>query len=380
MKETFTLGRIAGVRVAVNWSVIVIFLLVALTLAQGRLPRVYPGHPAAVYWGLGLVAAVVFVASLLAHEVAHAVVARRHGVEVEDMTLWMLGGVARLKSEAPTPGAEVRIAGVGPLTSALLGILFGLLAAGLALLTGPSLMVETLAWLAGINIMLALFNAIPAAPLDGGRLLRAFLWKRTGDPMRAAVAAAAAGRGLGWLLVFFGFASMLTTGSLAALWTALIGGFLIAAATAEGQQAQLRGTLAGVSVRQIMTPDPVTAPAGATIEQFLAAAPFGHHRHTAFPVVTADGTPVGLVTAARIDRTPRQERHTTTLGDVMCPLNEVATAGSDEPVSDLLPRLESSSERRVLVLDPTRGALVGIVSHSDINRAITWLAATRPKP
>jgi CBS domain-containing protein len=129
-----------------------------------------------------------------------------------------------------------------------------------------------------------------------------------------------------------------------------------------------------------MTPDPVTVPAETTVEQFLAAAPFGHHRHTAFPVVTADGTPVGLVTAARIDRTPWQERLTTTLGEVMCPLGEVATASPDEPVNDLLPRLESSSERRVLVLDPADGALVGIVSDSDINRAITWLATTRPKP
>jgi Zn-dependent protease len=190
---------------------------------------------------------VVFVASLLAHEVAHAVTARRHGIEVEDMTLWMLGGVARLKSEAPTPGAEVRIAGVGPLTSVLLGILFAFLATGLALLGVSGPVIEAVAWLAGINIMLALFNSIPAAPLDGGRLLRAFLWKRTGDPMRAAVTAAAAGRFFGWLLVLYGFASMLVTGSLSELWMALIGAFMVAAATAEGRQAQLRGTLAGVS-------------------------------------------------------------------------------------------------------------------------------------
>ncbi|WP_028813663.1 site-2 protease family protein [Streptomyces flavidovirens] len=377
MKETFTLGRIAGVRVAVNWSIIVVFLLVAVTLAQGRLRLTYPGYPAVAYWSLGLATAVVFVASVLAHEVAHAVVARRHGIEVEDMTLWMLGGVARLKSEAPTPGVEVRIAGVGPLTSALLGILFAFLAAVLGMLGVPGLMVEAVAWLAGINITLALFNSIPAAPLDGGRLLRAYLWKRTGDPMRAAVVAAAAGRGLGWLLVIYGFVSMLATGNLSELWMALLGGFMIAAATVEGQQAQLRSTLAGVSVRHIMTPDPVTVPAEMSIEQFLAAAPYGHHRHTAFPVVTTDGTLVGLVTAARIDRTPRQERNATTLGDVMCPVGEVATASPDEPVSDLVPRLESSGERRVLVLDPDRRALVGIVSDSNINRALTWLAATR---
>lgn len=380
MNETFKLGRIAGVRVSVNWSVIVIFALVALSLAQGRLPYAYPGRHAAVYWGLGLVAAVVFFASVLAHEVAHAVVAKRHGVEVEGMTLWMLGGVARLKGEAPTPKAEVRIAGVGPLTSAVLGILFVVMAAVLAVLTGPSPLVEVLAWLAGINIMLALFNSIPAAPLDGGRLLRAFVWKRTGDPVRASLVAAAAGRGFGWLLVLYGFVSMLVTGSLTGLWTALIGGFLIATATAEGQQAHLRATLAGVSVGRVMTPDPVTVPAGTTIEEFLAVAPFGRHLHTAFPVVDEEGKPVGLVTAARIDRIPWQQRHEVTLGQVMCPLDQVATASPGESVGDVLPRLASAAENRVLVLDPATRALVGIVSERDINHAVTWLATTRPRP
>ncbi|MDN3295168.1 site-2 protease family protein [Streptomyces ficellus] len=377
MKATFTLGRIAGVRVAVNWSVVVIFWLVTVSLAEGRLAHAYPGYSTATYWGLGFAVAVVFVASILAHELAHAVVARRNGIEVEDMTLWMLGGVARLKSEARTPGAELRIAGVGPLTSVLLGILFGLLAGWLGVLAVPGPVVEAVAWLAGINILLALFNSIPAAPLDGGRLLRAALWKFTGNPLRAAVIAAAAGRGFGWLLVIYGFASMLVTGDFSGLWTALIGGFMIAAATAEGQQAQLRGTLAGITVRQVMTPDPVTVPAATTVEQFLAAAPFGHYRHTAFPVVGPDGTPVGLVTAARIDRTPSPQRATTTLGEVMCPIGEAATASPDEPVSDVLPRLEAAGERRVLVLDPAGGRLLGIVSHSDINRAITWLAAAR---
>ncbi|MFF8605691.1 site-2 protease family protein [Streptomyces sp. NPDC015346] len=380
MKATFTLGRIAGVRVGVNWSVLVIFWLVTVSLAEGRLAHAYPGHATGTYWGLAFAVAVVFVASILVHELAHAIVARRNGVEVEDMTLWMLGGVARLKSEAPTPGAELRIAGVGPLTSALLGVVFGFLAGWLGVLSAPGPVVEAVAWLAAINILLALFNSIPAAPLDGGRLLRAALWKFTGDPMRAAVIAAAAGRGFGWLLVVYGFASMLVTGTFSALWTALVGGFMIAAATAEGQQARLRGTLAGITVRQIMTPDPVTVPADMSVERFLATVPFGHHRHTAFPVVAPDGTLLGLVTAGGIDRTPWQRRATITVAEVMAPLDDVATAFPDEAVSDVLPRLESVSENRVLVLAPDGRDLVGIVSPADIDRAVTWLAATRRKP
>ncbi|MCB5181936.1 site-2 protease family protein [Streptomyces antimicrobicus] len=377
MKGTFTLGRIAGVRVALHWSVVVIFWLVTVSLAEGRLSHAHPGYATGTYWGLAFAVAVVFVASILAHELAHAVVARRNGVEVEDMTLWMLGGVARLKGEAASPGAEVRIAGVGPLTSALLGVLFALLAGWLRLVSVPAPIVEAVAWLAAINVVLALFNSIPAAPLDGGRLLRAAVWKVTGDPVRAAVVAAAAGRGFGWLLVAYGFLSMLVTGTLSELWTALIGGFLIAAATAEGQQAQLRGALAGISVRQIMTPDPVTVPADATVERFLQAAPFGHHRHTAFPVVGPDGAPVGLVTVARIDRTPGPRRSSTTVAEVMAPLDEVATARPDEPIGDVLPRLQAAGENRLLVLSPDGRALLGIVSHTDINRAVTWLTAAR---
>ncbi|MBB1260282.1 site-2 protease family protein [Streptomyces alkaliterrae] len=379
MKGTFTLGRIAGVRVAVHWSVVVIFLLVTVTLAGGRLVRLYPDYPTAVYWVLGLLVAVVFVASILAHEVAHAIVARRNGIEVEDMTLWMLGGVARLRSETPSPGVELRVAGVGPLTSAVLGVLFAASAVWLDVLAAPGPLVEAVAWLAAINILLALFNSIPAAPLDGGRLLRAVVWKFTGDPVRSTVIAAAAGRGFGWLLVAYGFLSILVTGTFAGLWMALIGGFLIAAATAEGRQAQLRGVFAGIRTRDIMTPHPVTVPATTTVEQFLAGAPFGQYRHTAFPVVDAEESPVGLVTVARVDRVPVPQRGSTSLAAVMAPIDEVTTAFPDEPVTDVLSRLAGAGESRVLVLDRESHALVGIVSQTDISRAFTWLTATRDR-
>ncbi|MCL7377702.1 site-2 protease family protein [Streptomyces sp. 35G-GA-8] len=128
MRATFSLGRIAGVRVGVHWSVLVIFFLLALGLAQGRFPQVEPGHSAALYWVAALATSLIFFASLLAHELAHAIVARRNGVQVDDITLWLLGGVARMRSEASNPAAEVRIAGVGPLVSLLLGVVFGLCA------------------------------------------------------------------------------------------------------------------------------------------------------------------------------------------------------------------------------------------------------------
>lgn len=204
MKETLRLGEIAGVRVGVNWSVLVIFFLIALGLAAGRFPTESPGLPSVAYIAAGVATAVAFLASLLTHEIAHAVVAQRSGVEVHGITLWLFGGVARLGGEARDPAAELRIAGVGPLMSLVLaGIFF--VAAGLApAFDTPDIVVGPLRWLAAINVALAVFNLMPAAPLDGGRILRAFLWWRRGDRVSAAVTSTRAGKAFGFLLVGLG--------------------------------------------------------------------------------------------------------------------------------------------------------------------------------
>ncbi|MFJ8114029.1 site-2 protease family protein [Streptomyces sp. NPDC096132] len=375
MRATFVLGRIAGVRVGVHWSVLIVFGIIAFGLSQGRLPETYPGRAWAVYWAAGLCTAVVFFASLLAHELAHAVVARRNGVEVDDIVLWLLGGAARLRTEASSPGAELRIAGVGPLVSLLLGGLFALGVWLLDLASASGIVVEMAAWLAGINVLLAVFNSVPAAPLDGGRLLRAFLWWRTGDRLRATAGATAAGRVFGWLLVALGVVTFLTNGAFGGLWLALIGWFLIATATAEGQQAQLRGVLAGVPVRDAMTPEPLTVPADTTVAEFLTGGRY-RYRHSAFPV-TDDGVPVGLVTLDSARKVPQAAACAVRVREVMVPLSRTTVVGPDGPLTDLLPRMEPGAEHRVLVVDG--GRLVGIVSLSDVSRTVTWLMNTAPR-
>ncbi|MGH4030413.1 site-2 protease family protein [Actinomycetota bacterium Odt1-20B] len=376
MKDTLSLGRIAGVRVGLHWSVLAIVVLVAVMLAEGRFPDIHPGYPALLYWALGFLASVLFLISLLAHELAHAVVAHRHDVQVDGITLWMLGGVARLRTEPSTPGAELRIAAAGPLTSALVGGLCTGVALGLGAGPASGLPAETFAWLAALNLTLAVFNALPAAPLDGGRLLHALLWHRTGDRLRATRAAAAAGRALGWFMLITGLGAVLW-GNLSGLWPAFVGWFLIAASSAEAQQVELRSALNGIPVRQVMTRDLVTVPATVPLTAFLAQGLFGHYRHSAFPVLTPDGTVVGLVTVRLVNRTPVQARSTSTVADVMRPLAEVVTAAPDDPVLNLVPRLNAGKDHRALVLDD--GLLVGIVTSSDISRALTWLTtATRP--
>lgn len=168
MTASFRLGRVAGVEVGVNWSVLIIFGLLAWLLAASRLPTDYPGRPGWAYVVAGLSAAMVFFAGLLAHEVSHAVLARRNGMAVDGITLWIFGGMARLRGQAPGPGADARIAGVGPLVSLLIGFGFAAVAVALAAAGWHGLVFGTVSWLAGINLVLAAFNLLPAAPLDGG--------------------------------------------------------------------------------------------------------------------------------------------------------------------------------------------------------------------
>ncbi|MDT0265670.1 site-2 protease family protein [Streptomyces sp. DSM 44915] len=384
VRATFTLGRIAGVRVGVHWSVVVIFAVIALGLGVERLPNAYPDRSAVSYTLLALLAGVLFLASLLAHELAHAVVARKSGVPVRDIVLWLLGGATRTRTEAPDPEAEFRIAGAGPATSLALGVVCTAVTWLLvALDAGP--VVEVVAWLAVINFLLALFNAFPAAPLDGGRLLRAALWRRSGDRPRATAQSSVAGQVFGWVLVAAGLVVFLWSGAFGALWLALVGWFVAGAASLEGQQARVRQLLAGVPVTETMTPRPATVPADATVGGLLSETSPGYD-HPALPVVSSSGAPIGLVTRERLRQVPVEKHRALTVAEIMVPLERVRTTTPDQDLAELLPRLEPGPEQRVLVVEgaeepgpagggraaPTR--LLGIVSPSDVNRTIRRLS------
>jgi CBS domain-containing protein len=248
----------------------------------------------------------------------------------------------------------------------VLGGAFSLLAWGLHTWGVNSVVVAAVAWLGGINILLAVFNVIPAAPLDGGRLLQAVLWAISKDKLKAARWSARSGQVFGWVCIVIGVYLVLALRDYSWLWFIILGWFLVSAATAENQQAVVQSRLRTVAVRQVMTPDPVTVPASYTVERFLNDfRPWS--RHSAFPVVD-DGQTVGLVTVRRINQVPADDRSRTTLRDVACGMDEVAKATPDEPVSDVLPRLGGCSEGRALVF--ADGQLAGIVTPVDINRAL----------
>ncbi|MCK2213774.1 site-2 protease family protein [Actinomadura sp. ATCC 31491] len=365
MRSSFRLGRLGGVEVGVNISVLVIVLILVAGLAFGQFPLAFPGRSVVAYLLAGLASAVLFLASLLAHELAHALVAKRNGIEVPRITLWLLGGVAELRSEPRTPGADLRIAIVGPLTSLACGVVSG----ALALVTGGAPLVAGMfAYLAAVNVLLAVFNLIPAAPLDGGRVLRAALWARWGDRVRAAVAAARAGRVFGYALIALGFLQVVTGLGFQGLWLVLIGLFLVNAASAEEQQAQLGAALHGVRVGDVMSGEPVTAAPDETVAGLIDRLVMSRRLST-YPLVDADGLFLGLVTLNRLREVPPEQRAATRLGDIACPPEAVPKAVPDEPLTGLLPRMSGCADGRAVVLGPS-GRLLGLLTPSDISRAI----------
>ncbi|MFI7634978.1 site-2 protease family protein [Nonomuraea sp. NPDC049400] len=369
MRSSIPLGRIGGVQVGLNISVLVIVAILVFGLAFGRFPAVFPGHPLAVYLLAGLVAAVLFLASLLAHELAHAIMARREGVEVSRITLWLLGGVAELKGEPRTPGADLKIAVVGPVTSLLAGLVFGAVAWLVSgLVSGASLVAGMFVYLAGVNVLLAVFNLIPAAPLDGGRVLRAILWARWHDRARAAIIAARSGRWFGYTLIALGFLEVATGRSFDGLWLALIGLFLVNAATAEEQQTRLGAALHGIRVADAMSSHPVVASPDETVSGLIERVVL-RHRLSTYPLVGQDGSFRGMVTLNRIREVKEELRDTVRLADIACPPQDVPRARPEEPLTDLLERMQGAADGRAVVLDAA-GRLVGLLTPTDISRTI----------
>lgn len=359
------LGRIGGVTVAVNWSTFVLVLLLTWVLASNYLPALAPGESTPTYWTVGLVGSVLVLFSLLAHELAHAMVARHEGVRVESLTLWMLGGVTRLGGRAESPSGELRIAAVGPGVSALLCACFIVAAVALSAVGADHLTVSVARWLALMNGSLALFNLLPGAPLDGGRILSAILWRRRGDRTRAAMTAARVGRALGLALCAIAILAALGGDGVGGLWMVLIGGFLVLAARAEYATSVTERLLEPLRASDVMSSPVSTAPATLTVDQFVSTHLIGG-RGSAYPVVGPDQDVVGMVTLHQIRTMPRTEWPSTTVGQICLPLDRLQICHPSDPAADVHGTADSGG--RALVMDGDH--LVGIVTPTDIARAM----------
>jgi len=370
MKSNFTIGRIAGIRISINWSWLIVFALVAWSLADSVFPSQNPGLSTATYVIMGVTAAIVFFLSILLHEIGHSLVARRNGMEIEGITLWLFGGVAQFKEMFKSPGAEFRIGVAGPAVSFVLGVVF----VGLAFLPiGLTPVSGTLFWLGYINLFLLVFNLLPALPLDGGRVLRAALWKAKGDFAWATRIAAACGRGFGYLMIAGGALAFVAYRSVGGVWLALIGWFLLGAAGSETRFVHTREALAGLHVRDLMTREPVTAPANETLGEF-ADSLSSLARHSTYPVVSS-GDVLGLLPFGAISSRPRGEWGDRLIRDSMIAGDQVPVLDPEDGAEDALDELMGGEIHRGLVVHD--GGLVGLISISDIGRVLNQRSAFR---
>jgi Zn-dependent protease/CBS domain-containing protein len=369
LSGNISLGRIGGVEVRINWSWLVIFALIVWTLADGVFPSTNPGLSGNTHLAMAIVAALLFVVSILLHELGHAWEARREGLEVDGITLWLFGGVSQFKGGFPSAGAEFRIAIAGPLVSLVLGVVFVLIAiAGL-----PSAVDGVAAWLGYINLALLVFNLIPALPLDGGRVLRAALWQSKGDLAWATRVGTDIGRVFGYLFIGLGLAMFIFQGSFSGAWLAFIGWFLLQAATAEARYIATEAALHGLRVRDLMVRDPVTVDGDLTVGQFMDEVARSR-RFTTYPVVDRR-RPIGLLAFGSVAALPRSEWDSRRVREAMLPLDRVPQLTEDETAIDALTALSSPASNRGLVVE--NGHLAGLLSITDLTRALE-LRRSRP--
>ena len=377
MRQSIRLGRIAGIPIGMHWTVVVIVALITDILAVGVLPATIPHQPVGLYWAAAVAGSILFIAALAAHEIAHAIVARHWGVKVRSITLWMLGGIAELDGDPPTAAADLQIAIAGPATSLAAGIVFGGAAALARSVHGPAVFTAALAWLALMNVALAVFNMLPGAPLDGGRILRGLLWRHSGDRQRASQAAARSGQVLGVGMGLVGLLELFAWRDIGGLWLMLIGWFLVTTARAEQQSDVVRGALAGLRVRDIMLAHPDTGNAWSDVADFTGRVALSS-RQTVFPVVSFDGGLVGVVFTEALARVPAADRETVRLSQVATPVPPAYLANPNAAAGSLMGRQPLRGQVLAVVVEDRR--VTGIVTIDELRRTLlrARLQASQP--
>jgi Zn-dependent protease/predicted transcriptional regulator len=365
----FRLGSIFGFEIRIDYSWFIIFFLILWTFTFGVFPMTVPGLETGVYIAMGLIGTLLFFASLLAHEISHSLVARTRDVPVEGITLFVFGGMAHTRMEAESPGDEFAIAGIGPVSSLGIAVLFGVIAWMGAMADWSPAIVAVGQYLAFINVALAVFNLLPGFPLDGGRLFRAAAWKYTGDLRKATRWSSNGGKVVGYGLMALGLLQVFAGALIGGLWLLFIGWFVRTAAEAGFRQHVLRESLEGVSAAEMMTRTPQTVPADMTLQDFVDDFILDG-RHRAYPVVDGDRL-VGLVTLDRVKAVRRDEWSRRTVRDAMRPRDELTVVSPREPMSRVLEQIGAADAGRVVIASDDR--VEGIVTRSDLAR---WIERT----
>jgi Zn-dependent protease/CBS domain-containing protein len=356
--RSLTLFSLFGIEVKVNlgWALIATFI--AWSLAQGVFPSFHEGLPASTYWAMAVVAVAGLASSIVLHELSHSLVARAFGMPVRAITLFLLGGVAEIEREPPSPKAELLMALAGPAMSVVLAGVFIVAASALGAVEG---LTAVLSYLATLNLVLAVFNLIPAFPLDGGRALRAALWSWRGDIAWATRVAAATGGGFGLFLMGAGVVLALTGSLAAGLWWILIGAFVRGAARESVAQLTSERVLAGRPVSRFMTTEVDTADPDMTLRTFVDDHLYRHH-HDLYPVIEG-GRVVGVIGRREVKAVPGDQWEAARVRDAMRPLAEADAIDASADAAEALARMQRERLGRLVVLRD--GALAGMIALKD---------------
>jgi Zn-dependent protease/predicted transcriptional regulator len=361
--KQLNLFKLFGFQVKIDFSWVFIAVLIAWSLSTGLFPFQYQGLSTRTYWIMGIIGSLGLFLSIIIHEFSHSLAARRYGMHMKGITLFIFGGMAEMSDEPPSPRAEFMMAVVGPVTSILLaGVFYVIYIAG-ATQGQPNPVNGVVRYLAFINALLAAFNVVPAFPLDGGRMLRSVLWGVKGDLRWATRVSARIGSGFGILLIGIGIFNVFAGNFIGGMWWFLIGMFLYSAAKMSYQQLLTRRALEGESVRRFMKSDPITVPPDMTIKELVEDYVYVFH-HKLYPVVDGSGRLNGCITTQQIKEVPQEEWDQKRIGDLKNPCSGENTLSADTDAVEALSLMNRTGASRLMVTE--NGRLVGVVTLKDM--------------
>jgi Zn-dependent protease/predicted transcriptional regulator len=360
-------GKILGIPIRVHWTLWLVFLLVAWSIADGYLPTFYPTFNAATDWAIGAISALLLFVSVLLHELSHSYIAKKNGLPIARITLFFFGGVSEMSEEPKDASLEVRMAAAGPLTSfAIAGVLGALwYVSGIA--SAPLPVIALLGYNAVINVALGAFNLVPAFPLDGGRVLRGSLWGRSKNLLKATRSATRVSEVLSLLMIAAGLLLVVVTGNVFnGLWTIFLGWFIRSGAETSLKQTEMTEALHGISVGDIMTKDLLTVSPDISVQK-LVTDYFLIHPHGGYPVVRNDKLE-GVVTMSSVRSIPAEKREIETVGQAMVPFELIVTISPSASAAEALQRLAEKNIGRLLVTDGDR--IIGMITRGDLMKTI----------